>query len=218
MAYLFNSYRLLFLSLFSIGLLFFRIEISGQFTFLFLLWNLFLAWIPLWISRYFIRQKKIQSPIFSLFVMTSWLLFLPNAPYILTDFLHLHQRYGVPMWFDIMLIFSFALTGIFIFIETCNDVFAFIKNKIPSSIFWMLSPLLSFLVAFGIYLGRFLRWNSWDILQDPLGLAFDVLHRFVHPEMHPRTWGITLILGSLLWLLYAIQQQNKEKSVSLYEN
>ena len=61
---------------------------------------------------------------------------------------------------------------------------------------------LLFMASFGVYLGRFLRWNSWDIITNPFGLASDISDRFINPLDHPRTWGVTVLLGVFLNLAY----------------
>jgi uncharacterized membrane protein len=59
-----------------------------------------------------------------------------------------------------------------------------------------------FLGSFGVYLGRFLRWNSWDILANPVSLLLEVAVRFTNPFLHYRTWIVTTLLTCLFCLLY----------------
>ena len=61
---------------------------------------------------------------------------------------------------------------------------------------------LLFIGSFGVYLGRYLRWNSWDVIRNPVGLTMDVAERILVPWDHPRTWGMTLLLGMFLNLMF----------------
>lgn len=96
---------------FTLFLLAIRIVLTGELVYIFLSWNLFLAWIPFAISQELIGARN-RWNIF--FLTAIWLLFLPNAPYIITDFLHLNQRPPIPYWFDILLLFSAALNGLYL--------------------------------------------------------------------------------------------------------
>ena len=149
---------------------------SRGFTFLFLVWNLFLAWIPYWIAISLKGFYKLtNSKILSLGMVIVWLLFFPNAPYILTDLLHLHNRHPVPFWYDLMLIVSFAWTGLMLGLISLHEVRIFIKNLYTEKLSWLFTFSATVLCGFGIYLGRCLRWNSWDILTKPGLLIQDIL-------------------------------------------
>ena len=135
-------------------------------------------------------------------VVGVWLLFFPNAPYILTDLFHLHQRAGVPVWFDLILILSYAWTGLWagmISLRTIQE--ELIQKTFKKGSFLVIITLL-FITGFGIYLGRFLRFNSWDLIQEPGTLVKSIAERFIHPFQHPRTWGVTLGMGALLNFMY----------------
>ncbi|MFL5731540.1 MAG: DUF1361 domain-containing protein, partial [Cytophagaceae bacterium] len=88
-----------------------RVYLSHNYTYLFLVWNLLLAWIPLCCAdlcyaSYFKSRKNMTVLFLSGFF---WMIFFPNAPYIITDFIHLEGRHMIPIWFDALMIFSFAL-------------------------------------------------------------------------------------------------------------
>ncbi len=135
-------------------------------------------------------------------LLVSWLLFFPNAPYILTDLFHLKLTTGVPVWYDLILILSYAWTGMFLGFLSLRDLESMLLLKWkPRRVQIFVSGLL-FLASLGVYLGRFLRWNSWDILQHPMTLLGDVADRFFHPMDHPRTWGVTILLGLFLNMVY----------------
>ena len=184
---------------FTISLISFRIFYSGSLMYIFFCWNLFLAGIPLGLS-YFLAEVKIKKIQWLLFAV--WLLFFPNALYIITDLIHLKERYPVPLWYDSILIFSAAVNGMVMAFMSLQMIEVFLrstfnKNKTTIIIFGCL--LVS---SFGIYLGRFLRWNSWDILLNPLSLLDQISQRFINPFAHPRTWSITLVLTMFFTIFY----------------
>ena len=191
------------LSVFCFSLSIIRYICSDTKAFIFLNWNLFLAFIPWLLTTWLIIQPKIQqSKIVIGLIICLWLLFFPNAPYILTDLFHLKLRSAIPIWFDLVLILSFAWTGIlfgFLSLWNIEYIFSkFMKQKYISTI----SIILLFLSSFGVYLGRYLRWNSWDIIQNPFQLAYDIGDRFTNPFVHPRTWGMTIFMGLFLTIIY----------------
>lgn len=146
------------LSIYCISLLLLRIKITNSFFYLFLVWNLFLAYIPFFISSIVLQNKSIQNSkvkFWSLFFI--WILFLPNAPYILTDFVHLQQGIAMSYWFDLLLIASFSINGLVLFFISINDVHKIIQQKYSTIKAWFLTTIIFFLCGFGIYLGRFLR-------------------------------------------------------------
>ena len=100
------------LCLLSLGLLIFRISVTGQLNFIFLVWNLFLAYIPFGISTMMELKKKDIDQWQFWVIAPMWLLFFPNALYILTDLFHLHKIAGMPEWFDLLLILTFAISGL----------------------------------------------------------------------------------------------------------
>jgi len=170
-------------------------------VFLFLNWNLFLAIIP-WILSSTIILKGIQNKLSLIALIMSWLLFFPNSPYILTDLFHLKARKSAPIWFDLIVILSFAWTGLIYGFTSLMDIEKLLTKYLTAKYINVIIILFLFLASFGIYLGRYLRWNSWDILRNPFGLATDVIGRFINPLSHPRTWGMTLLMGLLLNMMY----------------
>jgi len=135
-------------------------------------------------------------------VFFTWLIFFPNALYIVTDLIHLEQETSVPKWYDAVLLFSSSVTGLMMAFVSLLRVEKFFIYKFNHRLAdaGILSVL--FLGSFGVYLGRFLRWNSWDIISNPSSLLFSIVRRFVFPFQYLQTWGITLILTTLFYLLY----------------
>jgi len=190
-----------------------RVFASATPTFLFLNWNLFLAFIPWALSSLLIIYPKLQEKKLAVITLLgTWLLFFPNAPYILTDLFHLKYVVSMPMWFDLLLILSFAWVGLLFGFMSLWDIEKILKRYlIKSRLKGLLryrfsvpifSSVLLFIGSFGIYLGRYLRWNSWDIIAEPFALIYDIGDRFINPFEHPRTWGVTLLMGLFLNLVY----------------
>ena len=194
--------RLLFLGVgFTVSLILFRIFYSDNITYGFLIWNIFLGAIPLFISLNLNNaiKKNLQWIMFAV-----WLIFFPNALYIITDLVHLKERHPVPLWFDIILIISAASNGLFFaYISLCR-VELFLRSKFNNKKTELILFTSLFLGSFGVYIGRFLRWNSWDILMNPSGLAFEVLQHVFNPFQHPRTWSMTIILTLFFSIFYFI--------------
>ena len=179
---------------FCVSLVAIRCYSTGQATFLFLVWNLFLAWIPLLISSGLTTLRK-----GAIFWLVPWLLFLPNAPYILTDLLHLRPRSFSPYWFDLLILTSSAVTGLMLGLASLMQVDKLLRSHFPNW-FSRLSVLaICLLTGFGIYLGRFQRWNSWDLISRPFDLLRDSASLITQAE----PLGFTLSFGLFIALAYA---------------
>ena len=195
------SILLIVMSLFCFGISITRYFLTYTNVFLFLNWNLFLAFIP-WLLSTFLILKGVNRKL-SLFVLiVTWLLFFPNSPYILTDLFHLRMNSSAPIWFDLVVILSFAWTGLMFGFVSLMDISTLLKKYFSNRTISIIIVFFLFISSFGIYLGRYLRWNSWDILRNPFGLFNDIADRFVNPFSHPRTWGMTLLMGVLLNMIF----------------
>jgi uncharacterized membrane protein len=171
----------------------------GTQTFFFLNWNLFLAWIPYLIALSLpFLHRTFNSKIIIAGALLCWLLFFPNAPYILTDFLHLKKRMGIPLWYDLMLLMSFAWTGLILGYVSLLEVQTFLRNFFSKTIVNLGSIVAILLCGFGICLGRFQRWNSWDIVTQPFLLFADILNILAQPH----TLGLAIVLSTFLLLSY----------------
>ena len=197
------------LSLAAVGLLTIRADRVGRPAFLFLTWNLFLAWIPFVLSLGVAALHHRGRPRPLLWVLgAGWLLFLPNAPYILTDFIHLGRVGGAPLWFDAALIGTFAATGLALGLASLLVVHHVVEARFGRVFGWVVAVSSLVLSAVGVYLGRFIRFNSWDVVTDPHGLVGVVLQRLGDPLGNPlllRFGGLmsALLVGSYLvtWFL-----------------
>lgn len=192
------------LTLFCFGASVFRFVYTDTRVFLFLNWNLILAFVPWALTSITIVKPSIHpSRITVLALLFIWLLFFPNAPYILTDLFHLRRSSSnMPIWFDLILILSFAWTGLLFGFLSLWDIEQILKKTFHQTWVTVLSISMLFLGSFGIYLGRYLRWNSWDILTEPLELIYDIGDRVINPYEHPRAWGMTIFMGLFLSIIY----------------
>lgn len=181
-----------------------RVFYSGRYSFMFLVWNLFLAWVPLFCALALWRYSQRPRPAFILnaLLLAGWLAFLPNAPYLVTDLLHLAQRHNVPLWYDLILLFTFAWNGLIVGFTSLWIVQEVLQRLYGAVVAWLAIFFSLAASGFGVYLGRFLRWNSWDVLANPQWLAYDILVRLVDPFSHPRTVVVTLLFAGFLTLAY----------------
>ena len=177
-----------------------RIHLAGHHYYAFMLWNLFLAAIPLGLS---LGLRQINSLTLALPLLAVWLLFFPNAPYVLTDLIHLTEHSSnVPKWLDLLMLLSFALVSLWFGFQSLHIVQHWFARKFSHTTAWCVTVGSLGLSGFGVYLGRFDRWNSWDLLHRPLSLLRTIASYVLHPLAHTRTWGFTLGFGTLLILAY----------------
>ncbi|MEM9865857.1 MAG: DUF1361 domain-containing protein [Myxococcota bacterium] len=142
-----------------------RILTSGRLNFGFLLWNLTLALVPLGLAMCLKCQRR-HVGFYALFGL--WFIFLPNAPYIITDLVHIRQRPPIPVYYDALLLGNAALTGLFAGAFSVHRVHHALCGRWSRDRATMAIGVAIFASGFGIYLGRFERWNSWDLLVRPL--------------------------------------------------
>jgi uncharacterized membrane protein len=147
-----------------------RMGYSGTSGYTNLVWNLFLAWIPFVLSytAYILSWKR--SSLYLIIPVTAflWLIFFPNALYILTDLQHLsRQSSAAPLWYDVIMLVWFSWTGLLLGIVSLYFMHEIIQRTFGRVVGWAFVLLVSGLSSFGVYLGRFGRFNSWDLLQSP---------------------------------------------------
>ena len=176
---------------------------SGEF-FLMLNWNLFLAFVPWALTSISFIKPKIQQSVLGVAVlMIFWFLFFPNAPYIITDLFHLRiRRTIIPIWYDTLMILSYAWTGMLFGFFSLWDIEQILGRKLPKPFVTVLSGFLLFVGSFGIYIGRYLRWNTWDFFTRTTEVLTDIGDRFTNPFEHKTTWGVTLFMGLFLNIVY----------------
>jgi uncharacterized membrane protein len=185
-----------------------RILYSGSFGYIFLLWNLFLAFIPYLIATHIQRKKTTGIPLIALALL--WLLFLPNTLYIITDLKHFRGRPPVPEWYDCLLLFCFStlalLYGLFSF-YMMNQVL----KKYVSGFIQQLSLIpISVLIGFGVYLGRQQRWNSWDIFTNPFPLLSECFTLLTIPHVWIFSCCYGVVFLGMYHLISSLINQNYE--------
>jgi uncharacterized membrane protein len=204
-----NKYRLMMFFLlagatvFSVAIWRVRADYTGSGRYGFLIWNLFLAWIPFIISyfTYTLTHRRrwlyIVIPVAAFF----WLIFFPNAPYILTDFQHLANRPAdLPVWYDVMMLIWFAFTGLLLGMVSLFLMQEIIRREFGRWPGWAFVALVTGLSSAGVYMGRFLRWNSWDILLNPTDIAVYTFERAQNPSL--QSIGFTSLFGLFFLFLY----------------
>lgn len=171
-----NIIALLLFSLYCVLLLLIRAKISNSIFLFFLIWNLFLAFIPYAMLLYLKTKLCFQNNIIKIVIyLVVWLLFLPNTFYIVTDFTHLTNSKSSLFWFDLLLLCSFSIIGFVLGLLSLFEFEKIIKIFISSKIVQLLIPLICILCGFGIYLGRIKRFNSWDVFHHPFRLTFSII-------------------------------------------
>lgn len=193
-----------------------RMILSGSRNYDFLVWNLFLAWLPyllaLWIVK--LRRDEPRRGWKLGLAAILWALFLPNAPYIMTDFSHLLRAREFPLMYDIALIFAFAWTGLLLGLTSLHLLQGLVRNawgRIAAAGFVAGATLLT---GLGVYLGRFLRWNSWDVLRRPGTMLATMVVVIQNPMGHTFAWAHTLVFATVVLMCHltlgALRQGSRE--------
>ncbi|QRK10400.1 DUF1361 domain-containing protein [Archangium violaceum] len=183
-----------------------RLEWSGKPSFIFLVWNLFLAWVPYGLALLAgLLHARGKGRWWNLLPLgMAWLLAFPNAPYLLTDFIHLKPRPGVPMWFDAAMLASFAATGWLLGLLSLEVWKRLLEERWGRGVAWGGVLAASVLCGYGIYLGRFERWNSWNVLNRPGSLLEAVLGHLREPLTYRWLVGTTAVFAGLVLLSYLV--------------
>ncbi|MGQ9833095.1 MAG: DUF1361 domain-containing protein [Candidatus Villigracilaceae bacterium] len=180
-----------------------RVAYSDSLRHINLVWNLFLAWIPFVLAYlgYALSWKRPFLYIFLPIVVFLWLVFLPNAPYLLTDLQHLNELVtNVPLWYDVLLMIWFSWTGMLLGVISLYLMHEIVIRAFGKLAGWIFVFAVSGLSSLGIYLGRFLRWNSWDLLQEPQEVIEDSLSLLLNPSRG--TIGFTLLFTAFFLFVY----------------
>ena len=185
---------------FTLVLLAVRVFYTGTVMYFFYPWNLFLALVPVFFSGLLLKQKTLNYK--SILLLGLWLLFLPNAPYLVTDIFHFEERPPVPFWFDLMLVVSGAWNGILLCMISLFRVERFLKTVCTPKLTGKIMPLIIFLCGYGVYIGRYLRYNSWDVVTEPVGILRTSTHHIHHPFQNLNVWLFTFVFASFLGIIY----------------
>jgi uncharacterized membrane protein len=189
-----------------------RASVTGRPGYGFLLWNLMLAWIPYALARLIAaRARRDGGTLAMLALGLAFIGFLPNAPYIVTDLMHLRwQTADAPHWFDALMLASFAWSGLTLGIASVRITADVVKERVGARASIGYVGIVSVLTAFGIYLGRFVRLNTWDAAVHPFRVARSVLAPLVHPATHMRAWTFTVAFAALFLVAYVTAHRRTE--------
>ena len=198
-----HSHLLIFLTLIAasvtaVTMVVLRAWYSGRVRYAFLVWNLILAWLPFlfaWVAN--------RKPAVAVLYGPLWLLFFPNAPYIVTDLVHLGTG-GAPLWYDAIMLFTFALIGLLLGFLSLYLMQSLVARRFGGLISWLFVITAVSLSGYGVYVGRFLRWNSWDVFTRPASLLADVLNSLVNPQVFPKTYTVSLSLSAVMLFAYVV--------------
>ena len=210
---------LMFASAMSVALIVARIASTGNIRYAFLAWNLFLAWLPLVFALLACDKYSEGARRNWHFrgLAAAWLLFFPNAPYIFTDVIHLTTGYYQHFWVDLMLILLCAVTGLvlgFLSLYLMQSVVMRMVGRLAS---WGFIAGVAGLSGFGIYLGRFLRFNSWDVLVKPVALYRGIGAWAAQPFAHANAFAFPALFAAFLFtsymMLYALTHLQQAQPV-----
>ncbi|POS01750.1 putative membrane protein [Flavobacterium croceum DSM 17960] len=164
---------------YSILLLLCRATLTQSIYLFFLVWNTFLGIIPLLISSYIHFTGELLSKTKLIILLLIWLVFLPNSFYIITDVVHLPKSSKHLFWLDATIILSCAITGFYAGFISINQISQVVQLKYAIKIQQWHLVLLAILSGFGIYIGRILRFNSWDIILQPTYLIETLFQQII---------------------------------------
>jgi uncharacterized membrane protein len=188
-----------------LGLLLFRFIYSGSYNNWYLAWNLLLGTLPLLFSYAYFKYST-KNALFAwknITLLALWILFLPNAFYLISDLVHLQESSNKMIVFDSVMFSAFGITGLllgFLSIALIQYKFVFLPKK-----YTYLLVVGSLLVSsYAIYLGRYLRWNSWDVITNPFGIIFDISNSFLNISRFTKSLGTTILFFLFLMSLYIV--------------
>lgn len=201
-----------------IGLVVARVAYSESGRHLSLIWNLFLAWIPFMLAYFAHAVSWRRASLYFIIpgIALLWLIFFPNAPYMLTDLQDLARRAaGAPLWYDVIIVVWCSWTGMLLGLISLYLMQDIIARNFGRAAGWVFVFAISGLSSFGIYIGRFVRLNSWDILQDPAETAQEILGIVVDPSMRLAAFTLlyTVFFLFVFLLLYSFGHMLQEQTV-----
>jgi len=198
---------LLLASALSTALVAARVLHTGRLTYTFLVYNLVLAWIPLGCAAAadgFDRWNSRAGAVLTAVAAAAWLVFFPNAPYLMTDLMHLRVLDNRLLWLDLTALQAFAWTGLALGFASLRLVQRVVARRAGGTLGWCFACAALTASAFGIYLGRVRRWNSWDVVRDPLGLLADAARPLLHPFDNVHVLAYCAVLAAFLLTAYAV--------------
>ena len=201
-----------------IGLVFARVAYTESGRHLGLIWNLFLAWIPFMLAYFAHAVSWRRAALYLVIPVIAflWLIFFPNAPYMLTDLQDLARRAtGAPLWYDVIIVVWCSWTGMLLGVISLYLMQDIIVRSFGRTAGWIFVFVISGLSSFGIYIGRFVRLNSWDILQNPAETAQEILGIVIDPSRRLAAFTLlyTFFFLFIFLLLYSFSHMLREQVV-----
>jgi len=203
-------------SLASIFLYLISLKFYGAKPLWFLVWNLFLAWLPLMFAILLVNYLKSQPWVSWLGALLTllWLVFLPNSFYLISDIVHISYADPSQTLYYVVMLFSFSFSGLIVGFASLYLLHKQLLKRLKPLTAHTWVAVIILLCSFAIYLGRYLRWSTWDTVLNPAGVLFDVSDRIINPVAYGQTFQVTalffILLGSIyytLWhLMIAIRQ------------
>lgn len=182
-----------------------RVAYSDNLHYVALVWNLFLAWIPFVVALVvYDRYERGSTGLPLLAGGIVWLLFFPNAPYITTDLKYLGSWDGAPVWFDVVLASAAAWAGLALGFLSLYLMQAVVRRLLGALNAWLFVLAALALGSFGIYLGRFQRWNSWDVFTQPGALLNDLQTSLSAPADQAKALAVTVLFTAFLGATYLV--------------
>lgn len=203
--------QIIYIYSFAIVINILRVLFFGSTAFLYILWNIILATIPFTISSILLVYTKKENIIKPFFIIgfIIWLLFLPNAPYVVTDFIHLGRIHAVPVMFDIFVLFSSAWVSLLMGLYSIFHIERILLLKYSKKITNIIILIIILITSFGIYLGRFLRFNSWDFFTSHNSLITSIWKIFTQSNNYVNVYGYTLLFFVFIYVLYISFKSNR---------
>jgi uncharacterized membrane protein len=191
----------------SAGLFLARVLFTGTVQYWFMFWNLFLAWIPVLLA-FWLRNRLTKTRWLSwqnILITLLWLSFLPNSFYLISDLVHLQGRANeILQLYDVAMMVSIIANGLILGYMSLYVIHQELLKRLNSKLANTIIGLILLSCGFAIYLGRYLRWNTWDVLLNPAALLFDISERLIHPVLHIETYTITFTFFILIASIYAV--------------
>jgi uncharacterized membrane protein len=178
---------------------------TGSGNYVNLVWNLFLAWIPLAFAlAVYDGARRGMRGIWLLMLGGLWLLFLPNAPYLMTDLKYLRELGGAPLWFDALMAGAAAFTGVALGSISLVLVHSVARRYFGAVWAWIGVWAVLGLTSVGVFLGRVQRFNSWDVFTDPEPIFADLAKGLSNPLDYPKIVAATVLFSGFLLGTYVV--------------
>lgn len=191
-----------------------RIILFNNTSFIYILWNILLAFIPFFISSILIFKTDKNNIIKPFFIISFilWLIFLPNAPYVITDFIHLGRVHAVPVMYDIFLLFTSAATALLMGLYSLFHMEKMLLLKFSKKVTNILITIIILFTSFGMYLGRFLRFNSWDLFISHNSLVFGIWNALSNPNNLMNIYSYTILFFFFIYVSYISFKEENMKN------